>query len=74
MKNLPTEWLTVREAATYSRCGVKTLYRAIRGGQLRAARIGGRRKVILRKEWLDAYLEACADNTPREVVRVVRAA
>jgi excisionase family DNA binding protein len=74
MPQLPTDWLNIREAATYTRCGVKTLYRAIRGGQLRAARVGGRRKVVVRREWLDAYLEACVDNTPREVIRLVRAA
>lgn len=75
MTDVPTDWLTVREAATYTRCGVKTLYRAIRSDQLRAARVGGRRKVIIRREWLDAYLEACAEsNAPRPVLRIVRAA
>jgi excisionase family DNA binding protein len=74
MKDLPTEWLTVREAAVYSRCGVKTLYRAVRRGELRAARVGGRRKLVLRRVWLDAYLEACADTAPREVVRQLKAA
>jgi len=75
MTQLPSDWFTIREAASYTRCGVKTLYRAIRGGELRAARVGGRRKVVVRKEWLDAYLEACSDNnTPREIIRLVRAA
>jgi len=66
--------MTVREAAAYSRCGVKTLYRAVRNGQLRAARVGGRRKLVLRRDWLDAHLEACADNAPKEIGRLVRAA
>jgi excisionase family DNA binding protein len=74
MTDLPTQWLTVREAAAYSRCGVKTLYRAVQRGELRAARVGGRRKLVLRTAWLDAYLEASADNTPREVVRLLKAA
>jgi len=74
MTDLPTEWLTVREAAVYSRCGVKTLYRAVQRGELRAARVGGRRKLVLRTAWLDAYLEASADNTPREIVRLLKAA
>jgi excisionase family DNA binding protein len=74
MTDLPTQWLTVREAAAYSRCGVKTLYRAVQRGELRAARVGGRRKLVLRTAWLDAYLEAPADNPPREVVRLLKAA
>jgi excisionase family DNA binding protein len=74
VRDIPSDWLTVREAAAYSRCGIKTLYRAVRNGQLRAARVGGRRKLVLRRDWLDAYLEACADNTPKEIVRLVRAA
>jgi excisionase family DNA binding protein len=74
MTDLPTQWLTVREASAYSRCGVKTLYRAVQRGELRAARVGGRRKLVLRREWLDAYLEATADNAPREIVRLLKAA
>jgi excisionase family DNA binding protein len=62
MNEIVTNWMTVREAAVYTRCGVKTLYRAIHAGQIRAARIGGRRKIVVKKEWLDAYLEAMADR------------
>ena len=50
--------MTAREAAAYTRCSVKILYRAIHAGLLRAARVGGRRKIVVKKEWLDAYLEA----------------
>jgi excisionase family DNA binding protein len=74
VNHVQTEWLTIREAATYTRCGAKTLYRAIHAGQLRAARVGGRRKFVVRREWLDAYLEACADIAPQEVVRLRRVA
>jgi excisionase family DNA binding protein len=74
MTDLPAQWLTIREAAVYSRCGVKTLYRAVHRGELRAARVGGRRKLVLRTAWLDAYLEASADSAPREVVRLLKAA
>jgi len=74
MTDLPIEWLTVREAAVYSRCGVKTLYRAVQRGDLRAARVGGRRKLVLRRAWLDAYLEAAADKAPQEIVRLLKAA
>jgi excisionase family DNA binding protein len=53
----PSPWLTVAEAAQRARCGVKTLYREVRAGRLRAARIGGRRELRLRPEWVDAWLD-----------------
>ena len=49
-------WLTVRDAAARARCGVKTIYRAVRAGQLRAARVGGRRELRLLVEWIDGWL------------------
>jgi excisionase family DNA binding protein len=51
-------WLTVTEAADRGRCGVKLLYREIRAGRLKAARIGGRREYRLRPEWIDQWLDA----------------
>ncbi len=71
MNELVTTWLTVREAAAYSKCATKTLYRAIRQGGLKAARVGGRRKIVLKREWIDAYLEASAD-APTTGIRLVR--
>ncbi len=62
MSEIVTDWMTAREAAAYTRCSVKILYRAIHAGLLRAARVGGRRKIVVKKEWLDAYLEAMADR------------
>jgi excisionase family DNA binding protein len=53
-------WLTVAEAAQRARCGVKTVYREVQVGRLRAARIGGRRELRLRPEWVDAWLEQAA--------------
>ena len=55
--NVPSPWLTVAEAAQRARCGVKTVYREVRAGRLRAARIGGRRELRLRPEWVDTWLE-----------------
>jgi excisionase family DNA binding protein len=49
-------WLTVSEAASRARCGVKTIYREVRAGRLRAARIGGRRELRLKPEWVDEWL------------------
>lgn len=53
----PSPWLTVAEAAQRARCGVKTVYREVRAGRLRAARIGGRRELRLRPEWVDTWLD-----------------
>lgn len=49
-------WLKVREAADRARCGPKTIYRAVRSGHLRAARIGGRRELRLLDNWIDRWL------------------
>jgi excisionase family DNA binding protein len=54
---IPSPWLTVTEAAQRARCGVKTVYREVRVGRLRAARVGGRRELRLRHEWVDAWLD-----------------
>lgn len=51
-------WITVGEAATWARCGVKLIYREVRAGRLQAVRVGGRRELRLRPEWIDAWLLA----------------
>ncbi len=51
-----TPWLTVREAAGRARCGHRSIYNATRSGQLRAARLGGRRELRFLPEWIDAWL------------------
>ncbi|MGE3959941.1 MAG: helix-turn-helix domain-containing protein [Vicinamibacterales bacterium] len=58
-------WLTVREAAARARVGAKLIYREVASGRLRAARVGGRRDLRFRPEYVDAWLEASA--TPVEV-------
>ena len=57
-ENEASPWWDVGRGAAYARVSKKLLYRAIRGGKLKAARIGGRREVRLRREWLDAFIEA----------------
>ena len=55
---IATPWIDVNEAARRARCGVKLLYREISAGRLQAARVGGRRELRLRAEWIDAWLSA----------------
>ena len=55
-------WLTVSEAAERARCGVKTIYREVHAGRLRAARIGGRRELRLKPEWVDEWLMNAAER------------
>jgi excisionase family DNA binding protein len=49
-------WLTVEEAGERARCGVKTIYREVRAGRLKAARVGGRRELRLLSAWVDEWL------------------
>jgi excisionase family DNA binding protein len=56
----PSPWLNIDEAGAYARVGRKVLYKAIAAGRLRAAHVDGRRKLIIHREWLDAFLAAAA--------------
>ena len=53
MKN----WLTVGEAAEYSGVSRDTIYTACERGELRHARIGGRRAIRMKAMWIDEWLE-----------------
>ena len=50
-------WLTATEAAAYARRGKRFLAREVRHGRLRAAVVGGKKELLYRREWLDAWLE-----------------
>jgi excisionase family DNA binding protein len=50
-------WLTVAESAEYSGVGRDTIYTACERGELRHARIGGRRAIRIKPQWIDAWLE-----------------
>ena len=58
-------WLTLRESGAEAKLHEATLRREIRAGRLRAARVGGRRSIRIRRSWLHAWLEA--SSTPVEV-------
>jgi hypothetical protein len=50
-------WLTLTKAAAYAKRGKRSLAREVKCGRLRAAAVGGRRQLLFRVEWLDAWLE-----------------
>ena len=64
MSDVRSPWLTVEEAAGRARCGPKLIYREVRAGRLRAARIGGRRELRLKPEWIDEWLLRSAEAQP----------
>jgi excisionase family DNA binding protein len=55
-------WLTVAEGAEYSGVSRDTIYTACERRELRHARIGGRRSIRLKPEWIDAWLERHAQG------------
>ena len=62
MTRLPVDspWMVMAEAAAYAKRGRRLLAKAVKDGELRAARIGGRRELLFRREWLDEWIEAQA--------------
>lgn len=58
--DVSSPWLDAGQGARYARVSRKLLYRAVRSGRLKAARVGGKRQVRLRREWLDAFIEGHA--------------
>jgi excisionase family DNA binding protein len=47
--------MTAKEAAAYLKHGRRFVLREIHAGRLRAALVGGRREVLTRSEWCDAW-------------------
>jgi excisionase family DNA binding protein len=58
-------WFTVAEAAEYAAVSRDTVYTACERGDLKHARVGGRRAIRLRPEWIDAWLEGNAAGTSK---------
>jgi excisionase family DNA binding protein len=53
-------WLTVAESAEYAGVSRDTIYTACERGEMRHARIGGRRSIRVKAQWIDAWLERYA--------------
>ena len=56
-------WLNVREGAEYAGVCRDTVYAACERREIRHARVGGRRAIRLKPEWIDAWLERHALDT-----------
>jgi excisionase family DNA binding protein len=50
-------WLTIDEAANRAQCGKRMLYREVQATRLRAVKVGGRRSLRFRAEWIDEWLQ-----------------
>lgn len=50
-------WFTVAESAIYSGVSHDTIYTPCERRELKHARIGGRRSIRIKAEWIDAWLE-----------------
>ena len=55
-------WLTVAESAEYAGVSRDTIYTACERGELRSARVSGRRAIRIRPAWIDAWLERHAPD------------
>jgi len=58
-------WLTVGDAAEYAGVCRDTIYSACETRELRHVRIGGRRTIRLKREWLDEWFERFAQGGSR---------
>ena len=57
-------WMKVDAARKYAGgLGRKTLYRAVAGGKLRAARIGAGRSLLFSDVWIDEWLVSSTGET-----------
>lgn len=54
--------ITASDIAEHANCDLQTVYRAVRAGRLRAARVGNRLR--FRPEWVSQWLEGERNEQP----------
>lgn len=52
----PETWLTVEDAARRIQASRRSVYRAIKAGELKAAKINGRGDLRIAASWIDEWL------------------
>ncbi len=50
-------WLTAAEAGEYLKRSKRYIHAEIKKGRIRAARVGGKKEILTRREWLDQFIE-----------------
>jgi excisionase family DNA binding protein len=58
-------WFKVRQAAQYAGVSRDTIYTACATAELRHVKVGGRRAIRLKPEWVDDWLERFERETAR---------
>lgn len=59
-RNNESDWFTPDTAAREAHVGRSMVYREVRAGRLKAARVGGRQELRIHRAWLMAWLESLA--------------
>ncbi len=62
-------WLSVAEGAEYAGVSRDTIYTACERNELHHVRVGGRRSMRLKPEWIDEWLERYARGGRRAAAR-----
>lgn len=70
MNEASREWLRVSEAAERASVSRWTIYQACERGELRHVRIGGRRAIRTKAEWVDEWLRSHEVAQTRDGVAV----
>jgi excisionase family DNA binding protein len=60
------EWLTVRESAAIARVSEKQIRAAVHRGELRAACVDGRGRLILHRAWIARWLTGLSEASVRQ--------
>jgi excisionase family DNA binding protein len=67
-------WLRVPQAAQYAGVSRDTIYTACARNEIRHVRVGGRRAIRLKPEWIDEWFERCARGDVRRAGQTREAA